>query len=115
MLMYVCDTCSGRDDVRGMEAEWFADASCDRQWNDARLLAVPFPDQRASAYCSSELSWIHHWRAWGQQWYVMTSAVISTQCESTEMWSSGHGLIVDSPGGQFLWIWPWPGQSWPSC
>ena len=28
-------TCSGRDDVRGVEAEWFADASCDRQWNDA--------------------------------------------------------------------------------
>jgi len=52
-----------------MEAEWFANASCDRQWNDARLVTFPFPDQRAFASCSSELSRLHHWRAWRQQWY----------------------------------------------
>jgi len=58
---------SRHNDVRGMEAEWSASAPCDWQWNNAGLFTFPFPHQRATTYCSTELSRIHCGRAWRQQ------------------------------------------------
>ena len=91
MYTFVCvngDTYSGCDDVRRMETEWFADASCHRQWNDARLFPLPFPDQRAFAHCSSELPWLHYWRARRQQRYDVTFAVIDT------VWTSRAVVVM---------------------
>ena len=86
-VKHYCLLCSWCSNVRGMEAEWSANSPCDWQWNNARLFTFPFPDQWATAYCSTELSRIHHWRAWRQQWYgIITSYLFKTGFTSHIHW-----------------------------